>query len=207
MDWQNLDKKMNSLRRCMDMGDYAKARPLYEQLQAEYDSQTDCSAEYKAIGRELAEIYAAIVVETNSQQEISAAIAQLQKFIGGAYHGFLVARLYWQTKRYLQALGALEELCQLSWQEGKPVIPPENAFWQAIPGEKRLFLTCWDRATSILAWLSRRLSVTAWLVKWQYIFLFRQRITVITFLLFIIFLCHNGSMLRLTRSIIFFILC
>lgn len=140
MDWQNLDKKMNSLRRCMDMGDYAKARPLYEQLQAEYDSQTDCSAEYKAIGRELAEIYAAIVVETNSQQEISAAIAQLQKFIGGAYHGFLVARLYWQTKRYLQALGALEELCQLSWQEGKPVIPPENAFWQAIPGEKEVIL-------------------------------------------------------------------
>lgn len=38
MDWQNLDKKMNSLRRCMDVGDYAKARPLYEQLQAEYRS-------------------------------------------------------------------------------------------------------------------------------------------------------------------------
>ena len=95
MDWQNLDKKMNSLRRCMDVGDYAKARPLYEQLQAEYDSQTDCSAEYKAIGRELAEIYAAIVVETNSQQEIPAAIDQLLASAGGAYHGFLVARLYW----------------------------------------------------------------------------------------------------------------
>ena len=39
MDWQNFDKKMNSLRRCMDMGDYAKARPLYEQLQAEYRSE------------------------------------------------------------------------------------------------------------------------------------------------------------------------
>jgi len=93
MDWQNLDKKMNSLRQCMDVGDYAKARPLYEQLQAEYYSQTDCGVEYEAIGGELAEIYAAIVVETNSQQEIPAAIAQLQKFTGGAYHGFLVARL------------------------------------------------------------------------------------------------------------------
>ena len=68
MDWQNLNKKMNSLRQCMDVGDYAKARPLYEQLQAEYDSQTDCGVEYEAIGGELVEIYAAIVVETNSQQ-------------------------------------------------------------------------------------------------------------------------------------------
>ena len=140
MDWQNLDKKMNSLRRCMDVGDYAKARPLYEQLQAEYDSQTDCSAEYKAIGRELAEIYAAMVVETNSQQEIPAAIAQLQKFTGGAYHGFLVARLHWQAKRHLQALGVLEKLCQLSWQEDKPLIPQENDFWQASPGEKEVIL-------------------------------------------------------------------
>ena len=32
MDWQNLDKKMNSLRQYMDVGDYAKARPLYEQI-------------------------------------------------------------------------------------------------------------------------------------------------------------------------------
>lgn len=140
MDWQNLDKKMNSLRRCMDMGDYSKARLLYEQLQAEYDSQTDCSAEYKAIGRELAEIYAAIVVETNSQQEIPAAIDQLQASAGGAYHGFLVARLHWQAKRHLQALGVLEELCQLSWHQGKPMIPPENDFWQASPGEKEVIL-------------------------------------------------------------------
>ncbi len=140
MDWQNLDKKMNSLRQYMDVGDYAKARPLYEQLQAEYDSQTDCGAEYKVIGGELAEIYAAIVVETNSQQEIPAAIAQLQKFTGGAYHGFLVARLHWQAKRHLQALGVLEKLCQLSWQESKPMIPPENDFWQASPGEKEVIL-------------------------------------------------------------------
>ena len=140
MDWQNFDKKMNSLRQCMDVGDYAKARPLYEQLHDEYSNQIDSGGEYESIGGELAEIYAAIVVETNSQQEISAAIAQLQKFTGGAYHGFLVARLYWQAKRHLQALGALEELCQLSWQEGKPVIPPENAFWQAIPGEKEVIL-------------------------------------------------------------------
>lgn len=140
MDWQNLDKKMNSLRQCMDMGDYAKARPLYEQLQAEYNSQTDCGAEYKVIGGELAEIYAAMVVETNSQQEIPAAIGQLQEFTGGAYHGFLVARLYWQAKRHLQALGVLEKLCQLSWQESKPMIPPENDFWQASPGEKEVIL-------------------------------------------------------------------
>ena len=45
MDWQNLDKKMNSLRRCMDVGDYAKARPLYEQLQAEYSSKNDSGIE------------------------------------------------------------------------------------------------------------------------------------------------------------------
>lgn len=115
MDWQNLDKKMNSLRQYMDVGDYAKARPLCEQLQAEYRSQSDWATEYEAIGGELAEIYAAMVVETNSQQEIPIAIAQLQGFAGGAYHGFLVARLYWQAKRHLQALGALEELCQLSW--------------------------------------------------------------------------------------------
>ena len=146
MDWQNLDKKMNSLRQCMDVGDYAKARPLYEQLQAEYYSQTDCGVEYEAIGGELAEIYAAIVVETNSQQEIPAAISQLQEFTGGAYHGFLVARLYWQAKRHLQALGALEELCQLSWQENKPVIPPENDFWQASPGEKEVILNLLGQA-------------------------------------------------------------
>ena len=77
MDWQNFDKKMNSLRQCMNVGDYAKARPFYEELQAEYDSQTDRGAAYEAIGGELAEIYAAMVVETNSQQEISAAIAKL----------------------------------------------------------------------------------------------------------------------------------
>lgn len=146
MDWQNLDKKMNSLRQCMDVGDYAKARPIYEQLQAEYDSQTDCGAEYKVIGGELAEIYAAIVVETNSQQEIPAAIAQLQKFTGGAYHGFLVARLHWQAKRHLQALGVLEELCQLSWHQGKPMIPPENDFWQASPGEKEVILNLLGQA-------------------------------------------------------------
>lgn len=140
MDWQNLDKKMNSLRQCMDVGDYAKARPLYEQLQVEYDSQTDSCAEYKAIGGELAEIYGAMVVETNSQQEISAAIAQLQKFTGGAYHGFLVARLHWQARRHLQALVALEELCQLGWYQGKPVIPSENAFWQASPGKREVIL-------------------------------------------------------------------
>lgn len=140
MDWWNFDKKLNSLRRCMDMGDYAKARTLYEQLQVEYDSQTDCSAEYKAIGRELAEIYAAMVVETNSQQEIPAAIDQLQASAGGAYHGFLVARLHWQAKRHLQALGVLEELCQLSWHQGKPVIPSENDFWQASPGEKEVII-------------------------------------------------------------------
>ena len=140
MDWQNFDKKMNSLRRCMDMGDYAKARPLYEQLQAEYRSQSDWATEYEAIGGELAEIYAAMVVETNSQQEIPAAIAQLLASAGGAYHGFLVARLHWQAKRHLQALGVLEKLCQLSWQEDKPVIPPENDFWQASPGEKEVIL-------------------------------------------------------------------
>lgn len=140
MDWQNLDKKMNSLRRCMDVGDYAKARPLYEQLQAEYSSKNDSGVEYKAIGRELAEIYAAMVVETNSQQEIPIAIAQLQGVAGGAYHGFLVARLHWQAKRHLQALGVLEELCQLSWHQNKPVIPPENDFWQASPGEKGIIL-------------------------------------------------------------------
>ena len=140
MDWQKFDEKMNRLRQCMDVGDYAKARPLYEQLQAEYSSQIDCGAEYKAIGGELAEIYAAMVVETNSQQEIPAAIAQLQESLGGAYHGFLVARLHWQAKRHLQALGVLEELCQLSWHQGKLVIPPENDFWQASPGEKGIIL-------------------------------------------------------------------
>lgn len=51
MDWQNFDKKMNSLRRCMNVGDYVKARPLYEQMQAEYSNQTDCGAEYKAIAQ------------------------------------------------------------------------------------------------------------------------------------------------------------
>ena len=140
MDWQNLDKKMNSLRQCMDVGDYAKARPLYEQLQAEYNSQIDRGAEYKVIGGELAEIYAAMVVETNTQQEIPAAISQLQKFTGGAYHGFLVARLHWQAKRHLQALVALEELCQLGWYQGKPVIPSENAFWQTSPGKREVIL-------------------------------------------------------------------
>lgn len=140
MDWQNFNKKMNSLRQYMDVGDYAKARPLYEQLQAEYSNQPYCGAEYKAIGGELAEIYAAIVVETDSQQEIPAAIAQLQESLGGAYHGFLVARLHWQAKRHLQALGVLEELCQLGWYQGKPVIPPENDFWQASPGEKGIIL-------------------------------------------------------------------
>ena len=70
---------------------YKEARPLYEQLQAEYRSQSDWATEYEAIGGELAEIYAAMVVETNSQQEIPIAIAQLQGFAGGAYHGFLVA--------------------------------------------------------------------------------------------------------------------
>ena len=100
MDWQTFDKKMNSLRQYMDIGDYAKARPIYEQLQAEYSSKNDSGVEYKAIGGELAEIYAAMVVETNSQQEIPIAIAQLQGFAGGAYHGFLVARLHWQAKRH-----------------------------------------------------------------------------------------------------------
>ena len=140
MDWQNLDKKMNSLRQYMDVGDYAKARPLYEQLQAEYSSKNDSGAEYKAIGGELAEIYAAMVVETNSQQEIPAAIAQLQGSSGGAYHGFFVARLHWQAKRHLQALGVLEELCQLSWHQGRPVIPTENDFWQASSGEKEVII-------------------------------------------------------------------
>lgn len=140
MDWQNFDKKMNSLRQYMDVGDYAKARPFYEQLQAEYSSQTDWATEYEAIGGELAEIYAAMVVETNSQQEIPAAIDQLQASAGGAYHGFLVARLHWQAKRHLQALGALEEICQLSWHQGKPMIPPKNDFWQASPGEKEVIL-------------------------------------------------------------------
>lgn len=128
------------------MGDYAKARPIYEQLQAEYSSKNDSGAEYKAIGGELAEIYAAMVVETNSQQEIPAAIAQLQTSAGGAYHGFLVARLHWQAKRHLQALGVLEELCQLSWHQGKPVIPPENDFWQASPGEKEVILNLLGQA-------------------------------------------------------------
>ena len=140
MDWQNLDKKMNSLRQYMDVGDYAKARPLYEQLHDEYSNQIDSGGEYESIGGELAEIYAAIVVETNSQQEIPAAIGQLQEFTGGAYHGFLVARLHWQAQRHLQALGVLEELCQLSWHQGKPVIPSENDFWQASPGEKEVIL-------------------------------------------------------------------
>lgn len=140
MDWQNFDKKMNSLRQCMDVGDYAKARSLYEQLQAEYSSKNDSGAEYEAIGRELTEIYASMVVETNSQQEIPIAIAQLQGVAGGAYHDFLVARLHWQAKRHLQSLGVLEELCQLSWHQGKPVIPPENDFWQASPGEKEVIL-------------------------------------------------------------------
>lgn len=146
MDWQNFDKKMDSLRQCMDVGDYAKARPLYEQLQAEYSSQINCGVAYEAIGGELAEIYAAIVVETNSQQEIPAAIAQLLEFTGGAYHGFLVARLYWQAKRHLQALGVLEELCQLSWHQGKPMIPLENDFWQASPGEKEVILNLLGQA-------------------------------------------------------------
>lgn len=135
-----MDKKMNSLRQYMDVGDYAKARPPYEQLHDEYSNQIDSGGEYEAIGRELAEIYAAMVVETNSQQEIPAAIGQLQEYAGGAYHGFLVARLHWQAKRHLQALGVLEELCQLSWHQGKPVIPPENDFWQAYPGEKEVIL-------------------------------------------------------------------
>ena len=30
MDWQNLDEKMNSLRQCMDVGDYAKATKATE---------------------------------------------------------------------------------------------------------------------------------------------------------------------------------
>ncbi|MCI7266701.1 MAG: hypothetical protein MR545_05670 [Veillonellaceae bacterium] len=146
MDWQNLDKKMNSLRRCMDVGDYAKARPLYEQLQAEYRSQSDWATEYEAIGGELAEIYAAMVVETNSQQEIPVAIAQLQESTGRAYHGFLVARLHWQAQRYLKALGVLEELCQLSWHQNKPIIPPENDFWQASPREKEVILNLLGQA-------------------------------------------------------------
>lgn len=143
---QNFYKKINSLRQCMAVGDYAKARPLYEQLQVEYSSQTDCGAEYKAIGGELADIYAAMVVETNSQQEIPVAIAKLEKYTGGAYHGFLVARLHWQAKRHLQALVVLEELCQLSWHQGKPVIPPENDFWQASPGEKEVILNLLGQA-------------------------------------------------------------
>ena len=146
MNWQNFDKKMNSLRQCMGVEDYAKARLLYEQLQAEYSSQTACGAEYEAIGGELAEIYAAIVVETNSQQEILAAIAQLQKSTGGAFHVFLVARLHWQAKRHMQALGELEELCQLGWHHAKPVIPPENDFWQAAPGEKEVILNLLGQA-------------------------------------------------------------
>ena len=146
MDWQTFDKKMNSLRQYMDIGDYAKARPIYEQLQAEYSSKNDSGAEYKAIGGELAEIYAAMVVETNSQQETPVAIAQLQESTGRAYHGFLVARLHWQAQRYLKALGLLEEFCQLSWHQNKPIIPPENDFWQASPREKEVILNLLGQA-------------------------------------------------------------
>lgn len=143
---QNFYKKINSLRQCMAVGDYTKARSLYEQLQVAYSSYIDCGAEYKAIGGKLAELYAVIVVETNSQQEIPVAIAKLEEYAGGAYHGFLVARLHWQAKRHLQALVVLEELCQLSWHQGKPVIPPENDFWQVSPGEKEVILNLLGQA-------------------------------------------------------------
>ena len=41
MDLQNFYKKINSLRQCMAVGYYAKARPIYEQLQVEYSNYID----------------------------------------------------------------------------------------------------------------------------------------------------------------------
>ena len=140
-DWQVIQLHMDNLRQCMDRGDYALARPLYQEVQEALASCQVASSQARAdMGCELAEIYAAIVVETNSQQEIPAAVAMLREYAGDAYHGFLVARLYWQAKKTLQAVSELEKLCQLSWEQGNLVIPPDNDFWQASPGEKEVIL-------------------------------------------------------------------
>lgn len=136
-----IQKNMDRLRHCMDAGDYASARSLYEDMLAKLVGCQDISAQDRyALNSELAEIYAAMVIETNSQQEISGAVAKLQEYTGGAYHGFLVARLHWQAKRHLQALSELEKLCQLTWEQGRLAIPPENDFWQGSPGEKEVIL-------------------------------------------------------------------
>lgn len=99
------------------------------------------------------------------------------------------------------------KLCQLSWQEDKPVIPPENDFWQASPGEKEVILNLLGQGYKYFGMAQQAAQCYHLASEVAIYFRFRQRITVITFLLFIIFLCHNGSMLRLTRSIIFFIPC
>ena len=136
-----IQKNMDRLRQCMDAGDYASARPLYEDTQSKLAACQDISAQERyATAQELAEIFAAMVIETNSQAEIPVAAAGLHKYPGGAYHRFLVARLYWQAGKHLQALSELEKQCQLAWVQGRLVIPAENDFWQGSPGEKEVIL-------------------------------------------------------------------
>lgn len=70
-----IQKNMDRLRHCMDAGDYASARPLYEDMQSKLAACQDISAQDRyALTQELAEIFAAMVIETNSQAEIPAAI-------------------------------------------------------------------------------------------------------------------------------------
>ena len=136
-----IQKNMDRLRHCMDAGDYASARPLYEDTQSKLAACQDISAQDRyAFTQELAEIFAAMVIETNSQAEIPAAAAKLHEYPGGAYNRFLIARLYWQAKEHLRALTELEKICQLAWEQGRLVIPADNDFWQGSPGEKEVIL-------------------------------------------------------------------
>ena len=131
MNRKTLLKNMEKLRQTMEKGDFAAARIIYKKLQSAVARIKLPAAEKNAMEHELAKIFAALVVETNSQAEIALAQRNLARFTSDAYSDFLIARLCWQEKKHLLAISMLEKSLNLSMQDGNIVIPKGNKFYAA----------------------------------------------------------------------------
>lgn len=121
---------------------YDEAQALYKLLAAFIDRvETEAVWEkHTGIKLELAQIYAAIVIETNNKANADEALQKLAAAGDDSYSAFLRARILWMQRKFFASLTLLEKHFMAVADGDKARFSLESPYWQLNAGTKELVL-------------------------------------------------------------------
>ena len=79
---------------------------------------------------EMAQIYAAIIIETGDLAHVQSALERLSLAGENPYSRFLQARIFWMQRRYFAALALLENSFQVGTEGGQVAFAKDSSYWQ-----------------------------------------------------------------------------